>query len=353
MDLMRLVPYLIASIIFGARDALWIGDFPTDETSGPIGSGGDPPSGSHSGIDRSGNATFIQFAYSIPVFRNGAPGVGWDDVLRILYAISILFYALRAISFFRGFLSFATLVYSIGVILTRIRSFMLVLFLVHTGFSFSLFILLQDFPDECEDDKCATQYSSVTWFFGMSLGLALFGEPIHEGMAANIWDERKGEREHPINHGVKSSIHFLFLFTMQVVLLNLLIALMAEARTDALQEASLNALRRRADIILEMQQLGGGRGVWEYMSALMRLFRSRRSSRVGAAPATAVDDGARGQFLRQNAVRQNSRTPKLADGTRDRWLHVLVPDELDYARELIHDDAGRKNKSSGSVLDLH
>ena len=43
------------------------------------------------------------------------------DTAVALYAISILFFAFRAISYCRGYLVFATLVYSIGVIITQVE----------------------------------------------------------------------------------------------------------------------------------------------------------------------------------------------------------------------------------------
>ena len=50
-----------------------------------------------------------------------------SNFITICFSFSVLFFGFRAISFFRGWLSFATLVYSIGVILTNIVSFLIVL----------------------------------------------------------------------------------------------------------------------------------------------------------------------------------------------------------------------------------
>ena len=88
---------------------------------------------------------------------------------------------------------------------------------------------------------------------------------------------------------VKTIFFFSFNFIMQIVLLNLLIALMGEARAEAATEASLNAFRRRAELVLEQEQL----------------LRKSKTTKRGRGLSQA----------RRRAL------------LSARWLHVLVPDE--------------------------
>ena len=90
------------------------------------------------------------------------------------------------------------------------------------------------------------------------------------------------------------------MFVVQVVLLNLLIALMGEARAKAANEATLNAFRRRAELVLEQEQ------------------------KCKAASDVHSPFGIR-RVIRTFQAGGNDRPPR----DQERWLHVLVPDEID------------------------
>lgn len=90
---------------------------------------------------------------------------------------------------------------------------------------------------------------------------------------------------------------------------------MGEARAAAQSEASLNALRRRAELILEQEEHLDNKGnnlIGRFKQRLWACLCSWRGIR--ASEEAEQEDSFRGS----------------AKETRDtRWLHVLVPDELD------------------------
>ena len=107
----------------------------------------------------------------------------------------------------------------------------------------------------------------------------------------------------------------------QVVLLNLLIALMGEARAQAATEASLNAFRRRAELILEQE---------EFLKSAddeTSLFLIP----VGGFMCNLKNIGRRLCCSPEYAAEKQKSGAKKATKNRvgARWLHVLVPDELE------------------------
>jgi hypothetical protein len=105
------------------------------------------------------------------------------------------------------------------------------------------------------------------------------------------------------------------------VLLNLLIALMGEARAQAATEASLNAFRRRAELILEQE---------EFLKSAddeTSLFLIP----VGGFMCNLKNIGRRLCCSPEYAAEKQKSGAKKATKNRvgARWLHVLVPDELE------------------------
>ena len=244
------------------------------------------------------------------------------------------------VSYCRGHLAFATLIYSIGHIIIEIRAFFVVLIILLFGFSMSLWLLMRDHhntPDGCgfalEYDgnvlpngveACATSYGDFRWFFAASISLGLFGEPMHEETPIHIFLNSDGT--HAVPPIIKTTFFFLFNFMMQVVLLNLIIAIMGEARAHAAEEAAQNAFRRRAELVLEQEE-NGKRHVRQSVGA------------AGLAAVGAAETGFRAVVSRVFSVRRGAKEPE-AHVKDDRWLHVLVPDEMEEtmdARESFKD----------------
>ena len=227
----------------------------------------------------------------------------------VLFSFTMLFFAFRAISFFRGFLSFATLVYSIGVILTEIVSFIIVLLVLFLGFSMALWLLMRDHVDDCDEDNvCQTNYGSLDWFFTASFSMGLFGTDMGEMTFSHILNQNDG---HSMPSFFKAFFFILFNFTMQVVLLNLLIALMGEARAKAATEASLNAYRRRAELVLEQEENKNDQ---------------QKSNRRLKTIAWLF--GCDYLFDQVDVGEQENE-----EEDESRWLHVLVPDEIESREE--------------------
>ena len=258
-----------------------------------------------------------------------------DTAVISLYAVSSLAFAIRAISYFRGWLHFATLVYSILKIWSDIKTFIIVLFVLLLGFTFSLWLLMRaqenaphgcDFADNYASNNyilpegveaCVTRYQDFGWFLAASISMALFGEPMNDEMPAHVflaqesrmrssdprlWDVFMRLNQWPY---VKTSIFLIFNFMMQVLMLNLLIALMGEARAQAEKESHLAALQHRAELVLEQEdaqkkhQLFWHRKIFGRLQSMLRL----------CAPTERCD--------------------RDEHGYKSRWLHVLIPDELD------------------------
>jgi len=265
------------------------------------------------------------------------------DAVVALYAMSIVFFAFRAISFFRGSLKFATLVYSIGVIMSQIQAFLVILGVLFIGFSMALWLLMrsvENVPPGCAFrprdgvlpdgvDPCITKYEDYTWFMAASLAMALFGEAPNEETPASIFlAESVTNTQPPL---IKATFYLAFNFIMQVVLLNLLIALMGEARASALQEANYNAYRRRAELVLEQEQL----------QKEVRRKQVKRQTRAQARSPLLrclCWPCGLGRLCDLDAWWGDESDER--EALEERWLHVIIPDEkVDMLRDTKHGDA--------------
>lgn len=206
----------------------------------------------------------------------------------------------------------------------EIRAFIVVLSILLLGFSMSLWLLMRDHPNTPENcgfaliykengtslpegtDPCATSYGDFSWFLASSISLGLFGEAMHEETPIHVLLNSDGT--HAIPPFFKATFFLTFNFVTQVVLLNLLIALMGEARAHAAEEAAQNAFRRRAELVLEQvedsRSMGGG------IQARLRALLSRLFPDGPWSKAESVS--------------------RMEDA---RWLHVLVPDELEASMD--------------------
>ena len=261
LDLVYVFSHLVVNVLFWLPyDSLFsTGEATLDAPSPPPLA----PDGARRFLKAGGGAGEASAA-DLAMMTAGSTKIG---VFATVQAIVVFVLFLRMLSFFRGFLAFGALVHMVKQIFVDMLPFMVLLFLVTAGFSCMLSVLMQHSMFASDITPWTPWYSL---FVSINMGLYATYDPM------------------PMEKEWQVVLTFeLFMICVQIVLLNLLIAIMANSHNRVHAVAQLVAHFERAKLVLDYEQTHG-----------IGLFDSKRLAHVLESPGHAA-----------------------------RWLHVLEPVE--------------------------
>jgi len=206
----------------------------------------------------------------------------------------------------RGFLEFGALVHMVEAIVGRMLPFMMLLGLVVLGFSFSMHLLLQHAPQGQGgffDDELLSIYNVVNMGFRFV--------PPNASLMRSYWQV--------------VLLYEVFMMLVQIVMLNLLIAFMAQLLGQLRTNAQLMAHFERAILVIEQEQTLRSRRNLEHQRKQRQ--RERKQKQRGLRHTL--------RHLRTRLGDTQEMLGKLLpwltlpsqEDVGPRWLHVLLPSE--------------------------
>jgi len=230
-----------------------------------------------------------------------APGVadGWltFEAMQFMHALTILAFTLRLCFFsLRGFLRFGALIHMVFVVVIDIMPFMVLLGFMILGFSLALSLVTTDMEGSLLSTHGFLSALSTT----VDMGL----------YAASIQPQVMHEPSVFV-------LYFPFMLLVQVVLLNLLIAIMTASHNRVGSRSALFARYQRAQLIVDLEQIATAqRASADEMGDRIPVHVTLRSAWTRLCHLledvfTVFEYGAR------------------KDDPRPRWLHVLTPPDED------------------------
>lgn len=216
-----------------------------------------------------------------------------EELVRTLLAVSMLMLFSRTMYFARGFTLWGPLVRMITQICSDIRPFLIVLIIFLCGFTSAFHILNSE---RSEGDVPTSQYQNTWWgTLLFTVDSSVFNivdradTPLFSDQTYCSGDNDDScEQSKPYGDLRKGTLLYLFefmMFIVEVMLLNLLIAIMGDSYGKVHQYAKLEAMSERAKIILEAEVY------WLNMSAKSRTFARRASSWTASFGSLLFSDG--------------------------------------------------------------
>ena len=269
---------------------------------------------------QAGNDTRPSFLYNLTVAERVASqsmGAGEfaNPAVNICQSMVCLLLFARMIFYFRGFISFGALVFIVVEIFTTMFPFLLFVLVATTGFTLSSQVLMQHlYPED------------VTWtsqtrplFYLLNYGLR-FAPP-----NAQLLDTAA-------EHSYIGVVYFLFMGCVQLILTNLLVAIMSNRLGQLRGNERLMASHVRAKLVLDLEQALLSRILYNKRSGDADSLKSRTRRRIDARSGIVLlvtrlraRVGLAMQWILQLVFAQE-KLPEMQD-VRPRWLHVLLPSE--------------------------
>jgi len=219
--------------------------------------------------------------------------------------VVVLVVSVRFCYFFRGNLQLGALTHTFFNIIIDILPMLAFLGVIIFGFTFALMILIMHELD----NTYYGQWHSIDKALYVVLNMGLYAQT--DPVAVKI--ERSST--------VLLLLYQLFMFVVQVIVLNMLIAIMADSHSRVTKQSALVAQHGRAQLILEYETL-------ELSRLRQRAKRAGRLSGAWAAGVKQVSGAITLDFARlqgQERQRLEIVCPK--------WLHVLMPADNDETKE--------------------
>ena len=219
----------------------------------------------------------------------------------LLQSIVVVTSTLRLLYFFRGLLRLGALTHTLYRIIIDILPLITLLIVFILGFTGAMMVLIMQELDPGAGREYQTWHSFVdVMYVVVNIGLYTYYDPL----ALKIG-----------RHVLILIMYMCFMLLVQIILLNMLIAIMAESFSRVSAQAELVAQKGRAQLILEYEQ------------AVISQYKQKAKSRRGAANKGDILDhaaphGSGGLFqsLSESDVERLERVCP-------RWLHVLMPAE--------------------------
>ena len=284
-----------------------------------------------------GNATSPRLLYNLTVIERVAMQIESRDAahdsfsnpaVNVCQALVCMLLFTRMIFYFRGFISFGALVFIVFEVVRTMFPFFLFLFVLVIGMSVAMKVLMQHiYPDEE-----AWSDTVRPLFYLLNYGLR-FAPP--NSMLLDTASERP----------FLGLVYFLYMGCVQLILSNLLVAIMSNRLGQLRGNERLMASHVRAKLVLDLEQgllsrildsakaaPGGASG-----GGLFRRMRSSGGARNGRpvfsrlvllvsrvrSRVRSVMHGLEGLV---SLIFSQEKLPELND-VRPRWLHVLMPTE--------------------------
>eukprot|EP00966_Prymnesium_polylepis_P164893 3812424-Prymnesium_polylepis.2 len=245
---------------------------------------------------------------------------GQDDstpvigIYRTVQSVVVFALFLRLIGYFRGFLALGALVHMVAQVFHDIIPFMMLLLISTVAFSLSFNILLQ---------------------FSDTEGYGTMDNSLYKSLNMGVYSDmgKHGERTMQAHIQVVVLYEF-FMLSVQLVLLNLLIAIMSDTHSRVSEVAKLVAHYERAKLVLEEEE------------KLMRSHQLDGTHHKRRLPSVHRGRGMRramaGSVWLERLVGRWFFSKLDLNNVAPRWLHVLVPLDLE-----------RKKKKDGTTSVSH
>ncbi|GMH58532.1 hypothetical protein TrST_g1037 [Triparma strigata] len=178
---------------------------------------------------------------------------GVDDWATVCFALALPLSYLNTLYYMQGFEGSGQLVRMILGIIRGIGSFMLILVVCMIGFAFGFYILYEAGPGEYasaggsgsgEGDVVDGPYGMDTPWMAMFSGFLLL-----------LGDFNVEEFNASVNFGTTLLLFVVFMFFINIVMLNLLIAIMGDIFDNIQENANSEFLFARAEIIIEIENM--------------------------------------------------------------------------------------------------
>jgi len=236
-------------------------------------------------------------AGSLIVVDSGEPNgvnTGQDvGLYTVLLAAVLLTSFLRSLYFFRGWLTLGALVHTFERILIAILPLMLLLVVVLLGFAFAIWVLVQTELDTSVVPGWESPFEAL--FVVVNMGLYIYFDELV------ITLER---------HWTILVLYETFLLITQIVMLNMLIAIMSDSYQEVRDLGELVARFERARLTLVYED---------------RLLLSRRNGRDAGERLPWLSETLATCVLALWPWKKPKRDPGAPDERFPRWLHVLLP----------------------------
>jgi len=233
------------------------------------------------------------------------------EAMRCLHGVAILYGCMLACFSFRGFLRFGSLVHMVFTVMKDIAPFLALTSIVLLGFSLALKLVTADYA--------APNFHS----YGT---LSAVATSVDMGLYATTIDPEL------MHQAAIYAFYFPFMLLVQVVLLNLLVAIMSDSTQRNIRGADLVARYQRARLIVEIEPREASNDIgWDEFKEV-----SSSPRRISEHVAWLVTSAAAAlkQLLEIGAAELQNPRP--------RWLHVLAPaegneeeTEYDLEKELV------------------
>mmetsp|Transcript_79065 Transcript_79065/g.236895 ORF Transcript_79065/g.236895 Transcript_79065/m.236895 type:complete len:454 (+) Transcript_79065:730-2091(+) len=247
-------------------------------------------------------------AFAPAGFRNQSGELQWtpgeynpDDGIPIgsyltLQSWVIVFLYMRLLFYFRGSLAFGALMHMVIEVFLQIVPFLALLLVVTLGFSFAVGLLLQHTAYK-EPDYKDPGTSLITM---VSAGFRFV--PPDLLAVRSRWQV--------------ALLYMLFLCFVQVVLLNLLIAMMGGSLAQLRADSEVMAYAERAKLVLQQD---------ERLQALILQAERRKKLQRGGHVARHLSRLLRMRLFLQRHLGTSANAQRGSEKLAPRWLHVLMP----------------------------
>lgn len=243
--------------------------------------------------------------------------IGFVASLQAVVVICLFF---RLLFYFRGVLALAILVHCIKEIIKSMVAFLVVLCVVTMGFACSL-ALLMSHTGHCDYATVGASVISV-----VNIGLYSI-QPNHEPF-----------QQYPM----VLLFYEVFMLMVQVVLLNLLIAIMGDSYHSVRKDSQLIAVYERAKLTLEHEMFTG--------KATPSITESLRAVDVISLSANLAGGASRGVKFSRKLARAFG-VLRNTESFKPRWLHVLAMDAMtaNSGKADVHHSSGEAGRASGET----
>ncbi|GMH88768.1 hypothetical protein TrVE_jg422 [Triparma verrucosa] len=178
---------------------------------------------------------------------------GVDDWATVCFALALPLSYLNTLYYMQGFEGSGQLVRMISGIIRGIGSFMLILVVCMIGFAFGFYILYEAGPGEYASagGSGSGEGDVVDGPYGMDTPwMALFS-----GFLLLLGDFNVEEFNASVSFGTTLLLFVVFMFFINIVMLNLLIAIMGDIFDNVQENANSEFLFARAEIIIEIENM--------------------------------------------------------------------------------------------------